>query len=309
MMQQNDNRLPDPLRRIVEARHHDPFEVLGRHVSGSNALVRVLMPRAKTVSLEQAGQTLTRIEGTDLFEGSFPQQEVPARYRLAWEDQFGQRHQQYDPYCFPPQLPEFDIHLFGEGRHRHAYRFLGAHPHQADGIEGVLFAVWAPNAARISVVGDFNQWDGRVNAMRTRGGSGIWELFIPGLVIGALYKFEIRSNRGDISLRTDPYGNCFQPRPDTAGIVVAHNSYAWGDAEWLSARRNTDWQAAPMSIYEVHLGSWQRDAAGEFLNYRELAHRLCDHVMSTGFTHVELLPITEHPLAVSYTHLRAHETS
>ncbi len=150
------------------------------------------------------------------------------------------------------------------------------------------------------MVGDFNQWDGRIHSMRVRGGSGIWELFIPGLETGTLYKFEIRSNAGDISLRTDPYGNSFQMRPETAGIAVADDNFTWNDETWIKERRNTDWLTAPMSIYEVHLGSWQRDEAGNFLNYRDIAHRLCDHVKSTGFTHIELLPITEHPLDGSW---------
>ncbi|MEN8168417.1 MAG: 1,4-alpha-glucan branching enzyme, partial [Pseudomonadota bacterium] len=292
MKQATHDTFPEPLQRLIEARHHDPFEVLGCHTEGNQSLVRVLLPRAKSVILLETSQVLQRIEGTDIFEGRFTDP-IPDCYQLAWEDEFGQRHQHYDPYCFPPQLAEFDLHLFGEGRHRHAYRFLGAHPHQVDGIAGMLFAVWAPNAARVSVVGDFNQWDGRVHPLRVRGGCGIWELFIPGLQLGAIYKFEIRSNAGDTSLRTDPYGNHFQLRPETAGIAIAGDRFTWDDAEWLSTREQTNWQQAPMSTYEVHLGSWQRDEEGNFLNYRELAHRLCEHAKSTGFTHIELLPITE----------------
>lgn len=299
MKQVKQDTLPEPLQRIIEARHHDPFEVLGRHPEDNQTLVRVLLPRAKSVTLLEIGRILQRIEGTDIFEGRFADS-IPDRYQLEWEDEFGQRHQHYDPYCFPLQLAEFDLHLFGEGRHRHAYRFLGAHPHQVEGIEGMLFAVWAPNAARVSVVGDFNQWDGRVHPLRVRGGSGIWELFIPGLQVGAIYKFEIRSQAGDISLRADPYGNSFQLRPETAGIAIAGDTFSWDDAEWLSKREQANWQQAPMSTYEVHLGSWQRDEAGDFLNYRDLAHRLCEHAKLTGFTHIELLPITEHPLDASW---------
>ncbi len=300
MKQVNKLNLPESLRRIIEARHHDPFEVLGRHPDGKTAVIHALLPRAKSVSLAGTNLDLQRIEGTDLFQGRFPLDAVSDRYRLEWQDESGQQHQQHDPYCFPPQLPEFDLHLFGEGRHRHAYRFLGAHLHQADGVEGLLFAVWAPNAARVSVVGDFNQWDGRCYPMRVRGGTGIWELFLPGLGAGTLYKFEIRSNAGDISLRTDPYGNHFQMRPETACIAVADHNFTWQDEAWIKRRRNSNWQTAPMSIYEVHLGSWQRDAAGNFLNYRDIAHRLYDHVLATGFTHIELLPITEHPLDGSW---------
>ncbi|EGW55541.1 glycogen branching protein [Candidatus Endoriftia persephone str. Guaymas] len=289
----------EPLQRIIEARHHDPFEVLGRHLTGKKVEVTVFLPRARKVTLSDIDEPLERIEGTDLFRGKFKATKLPERYQLEWFDEQGARHQQYDPYCFTPQLPDFDLHLFGEGRHRHAYRFLGAHPWQADGIDGVLFSVWAPIAQRVSVVGDFNQWDGRTHSMRVRGSTGIWELFIPGIGSGHFYKFEIRTHSGEISLRSDPYGNAFQLRPESAGIICAE-TYQWQDQGWLESRRSFDWQHQPMSVYEVHLGSWQRDENGDFLNYRELAHRLCDYVQQTGFTHIELLPITEHPLDASW---------
>jgi len=293
--------LPVPLRRIVEARHHDPFEVLGLHTKGGKNLLRVFMPLAEQVTLLEDGLAMRRLEGTDFFELELPEGNPPTHpYKIEWVDKFGATRQTHDPYTFPHQLPEFDIHLFGEGRHRHAYRFFGAHPHTADGIEGVLFALWAPNAARVSVVGDFNQWDGRCHPMRSRGGSGVWELFIPDIGIGTLYKFELRTTQNHISLRSDPYGNHFQVRPENASIVVPHSDYRWNDHAWLSLRKDSDWQQVPMSIYEVHLGSWQRDERGGFLNYRELAHQLCAHVRRMGFTHIELLPVTEHPLDDSW---------
>jgi 1,4-alpha-glucan branching enzyme len=292
--------LPAPLQLIVEARHHDPFSVLGHQVEAGKNLLRVFIPRAEHVALADGQQTLTRIEGSDFFEIELPKGHSGGPFRLEWKDKLGVEHTTHDPYSFPPQLPDFDIHLFNEGKHRHAYRFFGAHRHTAEGVEGVLFAVWAPNAARISVVGDFNQWDGRSHPMRSRGGSGVWELFIPDISNGSLYKFEIRTPHGDISLRTDPYGNYFQTRPETASIVIPNSGYAWDDHPWLSKRKNTDWQQQPMSVYEVHLGSWQRDENGNFLNYRELARRLCEHVKNTGFTHIELLPVTEHPLDLSW---------
>ena len=300
MKQEKTTDLPQSLQRLIEARHHDPFEVLGRHPKGELTLIRALLPRATTVSLAGQDMPFQHIEKTDIFEGYYPSNQVPERYQLEWKDEFQQIHRHYDAYCFPVQLPEFDLHLFGEGRHRHAYRFLGCHPHQADGIDGLLFAVWSPNAERISVVGDFNQWDGRVHAMRVRGGSGIWELFIPGLEAGIIYKFEIRSRSGGVSLRTDPYGNHFQVRPETAAIAVVGGDFAWSDESWIDHRRHRNWQTAPMSIYEVHLGSWQRDATGNFLNYREIAHRLSAYVIPLGFTHVELMPITEHPFDGSW---------
>jgi 1,4-alpha-glucan branching enzyme len=174
--------------------------------------------------------------------------------------------------------------------------------HSADGIEGVLFAVWAPNAGRVSVIGDFNLWDGRCHPMRNLGSSGIWELFIPGLAIGCLYKFEILNRQSnEVLIKTDPYGQQFEFRPKTASIVVNEKGYAWQDHQWMSRRSaSRDWLHEPMSIYEVHLGSWKRDPRGNFLNYRELAVQLIDYVKEMGFTHIELLPVTEHPLDASW---------
>jgi 1,4-alpha-glucan branching enzyme len=292
--------LPDPLLQIAEARHHDPFAVLGRQRERDKTLLRLFMPHAEQVVLADTGQPIPRREGSDFFELKLSDDNLARPYRLEWADKFGNKTITHDPYSFSPQLPDFDIHLFSEGKHRHAYRFFGSHLHNAEGVDGVLFAVWAPNANRVSVVGDFNQWDGRCHPMRSRGGSGVWELFIPDICTGALYKFEVRTSHGDISLRTDPYGNHFQTRPETASIVIPDSDYVWNDHPWLNKRKNTDWQQQPMSVYEVHLGSWQRDENGNFLNYRQLAQRLCEHVKNTGFTHIELLPVTEHPLDGSW---------
>ncbi|OQX35035.1 MAG: 1,4-alpha-glucan branching enzyme, partial [Candidatus Sedimenticola endophacoides] len=200
----------------------------------------------------------------------------------------------------PPQIDDFDLHLFGQGTHWHAYRFLGAHPRRIDGIDGVLFAVWAPNAQRVSVIGDFNHWDGRAHPMRSRGGSGVWELFIPAVTAGSMYRFELRAQDGRVLIKNDPYGNRFQVRPENAGIIADDSLYAWGDQEWMNRREAGDWQRAPLSVYELHLGSWQRDEAGNFLNYREIAHRLGGYLAELGFTHIELLPITEHPFDGSW---------
>jgi len=289
--------LPDSLQRIVDARHHDPYAVLGRHaLNAREDIVRAYLPGATQAAIAVDTQNLPmrRLANTDLFEWVGPRARIPARYRLAWSDTHG-AHDAYDPYCFPAQLTDFDLHLFGEGSHWHAYRFMGAHPHSVDGIAGVLFAVWAPAAERVSVVGDFNAWDGRRHPLRVRGG-GVWEIFIPGVTPGALYKFELRNRHQDyLHLKTDPYGQCFELRPHTASIVSAPSGYAWRDAAWLTARAQADWLHRPLAIYEVHLGSWQRDEHGDFLNYRELARRLVDYVQRLGFTHIELLPITEHP--------------
>jgi 1,4-alpha-glucan branching enzyme len=289
-----------PVARILEARHHDPFEVLGRHVEDDCCVVRVFLPRAKKVCIAGVPVTLTRIEGTDLFEWEGAAQGIPNRYRLRWHDGAGNTFERYDPYCFPAQLDDFDLHLFGEGRHWHAYRFLGAHGHRVEEVQGVRFAVWAPNAERVSVVGDFNDWDGRIHPMRVRGGSGVWELFIPDIGVGGLYKFEIRDCDGSIQVKIDPYARSFQKRPETAAYICGESSFQWRDDAWTKVRAQTDWQHRPMSVYEVHLGSWRKGPEGRFLSYRELAEQLAEYVLEMGFTHIELMPITEHPLDDSW---------
>ncbi len=293
--------LPDGLLRIQQARHHDPFEVLGRHQDGDQALVRAWLPYATEVWLEEAGEPLQRLGDSGFFEWRGAAERVPERYRLRWIDDAGIEWTNWDPYCFPPQIGDFDLHLFGEGRHLHAHRFLGAHRVEVDGVRGVRFGVWAPNAERVSVVGDWNRWDGRCHPLRVRGGSGVWELFVPGLGDHEYYKFELRNRaHGSIHLKADPYARRYEVRPGTASMVTRPSEYAWSDEAWMQARRGGDWLHAPMSAYEVHLGSWQRDEAGQFLNYRALAHRLVDYVKPLGFTHIELLPVTEHPLDASW---------
>ncbi|WP_370590900.1 1,4-alpha-glucan branching protein GlgB [Thiohalobacter sp. COW1] len=289
------------LARIAEARHHDPFAVLGRHGEGEQARVLAYLPGAAAARLVEADAPLQPLDREGFFLWRGAPGSLPAHYRIAWRDAGGQEHLAYDPYCFAPQLGDFDLHLFGEGRHWHAYRFLGAHPHEVDGIHGLRFAVWAPNAERVSVIGDFNRWDGRRHPMRARGGSGVWELFIPDLAPGALYKYEIRNReRGSIHVRTDPYGQAFELRPGTAARALETSGYAWGDGDWMQQRRQADWQAAPMAIYEAHLASWQRSEDGGFLSYETLAERLIPYVVEQGFTHIELLPVTEHPLDASW---------
>jgi 1,4-alpha-glucan branching enzyme len=254
------------------------------------------------VTIAEGERPLQRLGDTSLFEWYGDADAVPDRYRLIWHDDQHREHISHDPYCFPPQLPEMDLHLFGEGKHWHAYRFLGSHVHQIDGVAGVLFAVWAPNAERVSVVGDFNDWDGRRYPMRVRGSTGVWELFIPNIGPGALYKFEIRNrNSGHVFLKSDPYGQRYELRPGTASIVVAEPvAHVWEDGDWMERRAQWDWMHAPISIYEVHLGSWRRGWEGEFLNYRELARQLVTYVTELGFTHIELLPVTEHPYDPSW---------
>ncbi len=295
------SELDGEVRRIVDARHHDPFAVLGRHKEDDRTVVRVHLPGASAVTIAEGGLAMERVPGTDLFEWRGDGSGIPAHHRLIWKDTDHHEHIAHDPYTYGPQLPDFDLHLFAEGRHRHAWRLLGAREHEVEGVAGLLFSVWAPNAERVSVVGDFNRWDGRRHPMRVRLGYGVWELFLPDLAPGVIYKFEIRNrDSGAILLKADPYGQHFEQRPRTASVAPATCSHAWGDAEWLARRAAADWQHEPMSIYEVHLGSWQRGVEGEFLDYRELAHRLVEYVKRLGFSHVELLPVTEHPFDLSW---------
>jgi len=287
------------LQNIQEARHYSPFSVLGRHQSQKNITIRAFLPFAEHACIQPGKFTMKRRPESDFFEWQGAPHDIPTHYQIEWVDETGNTHCDYDPYCFAPQLKDFDLHLFAEGKHWHAYRFLGAHLHEVDNINGVLFAVWAPNAERVSVVGDFNRWDGRSHPMHVHP-SGVWELFIPGLQVGTLYKFEIRARNSDILLKTDPYGRQFEVRPDTASIVLDDANYDWQDADWVEQREKNDWLHAPMSVYEVHLGSWQRAPVDGFLNYRELAKKLVDYVKEMGFSHIELLPITEHPFDGSW---------
>jgi 1,4-alpha-glucan branching enzyme len=296
-----ETRLNDELIRIAEARHHDPFSVLGRHPCAAGVVVRAYIPHATEVSIAEGNLPLARIPGSDFFEWQGSGKNLPEHYRLIWRDTWHHDHIAHDPYTYLPQLTDFDLHLFGEGRHSHAYNFLGANEHEIDGVAGILFAVWAPNAERVSVLGDFNHWDGRRHPMRVRPGSGVWELFIPDIAPGIFYRFEIRNrNSGEVLTKSDPYGRRFEMRPGNASIVSPRSTYVWQDAAWMERRAAADWQHAPMSTYEVHLGSWQRGYEGEFLNYRELARQLVEYVNRMGFTHIELLPVTEHPFDQSW---------
>ncbi len=290
---------PD-LKKITQARHHDPFQVLGKHHYQDQDIIRFHCPQAKAVYLARHQHPpFQRIDDTDIFiwQGKLESSQLP--YRIQWQDYHNQIHEIYDPYSFPPQLNDFDLHLFAQGKHLHIYRFLGAHPHMVDHIKGILFAVWVPNVERVSVVGDFNDWDGRRHPMRIRGGSGVWELFIPELAMDTLYKFEIRSPAGEVFLKSDPYAQAFEMRPNTASKIIADSDYQWQDTHWRQQRQQQAYSQQAISIYELHIGSWQIPENGK-VNYRQLATKLVDYVREMGFTHIELLPITEYPLDESW---------
>jgi 1,4-alpha-glucan branching enzyme len=298
----------DQLNRILYAYYHDPFEVLGPHVvkvKGAQLVaIRAFLPfaeKAWAVTGVGTKRPFERIEGTDFFEAQFPRMsEIPA-YEIRTQDKDGITRQAPDPYSFLPVLGELDLLLFNEGNHLRTYDKLGAHVIEHGGVRGVVFAVWAPNAARVSVIGDFNGWDGRRHQMRERGSSGIWELFIPGLGEGTIYKYEVKTKSDTLIQKTDPQGFFAERRPKTASIVWDIDKHTWGDGEWLAKRAKGDLLHEPLAIYEVHLGSWMRvPETNGYLSYRDLAHRLADYVKQQGYTHVELLPITEHPLDASW---------
>jgi 1,4-alpha-glucan branching enzyme len=288
------------LRRIAEGRHHDPHAVLGIHERGGQAHVLLYIPSARDVRLDGRFDA-ARIGDSDFFAWSGPPGELSRPYRVSWTDSDGALLEQADPYAFLPTIDPREVESYSQGLHRAAWRFLGAHVLTVSEVTGVRFAVWAPDAERVSVVGPFCKWDGRRYPMRVLGSSGVWEVFIPGLGAGELYKFEIRNRHtGAIFLKSDPCARAAELRPATASVVTAPSSFAWSDAEWLERRAECDWLHAPMSIYEVHLGSWRRREDGGFLSYREIADQLAPYARRLGFTHIELLPIAEHPLDDSW---------
>jgi 1,4-alpha-glucan branching enzyme len=282
---------------------HDPYSLLGRHPDGEQEVVRAFMPSAEAVELDGVGP-MSRIPNTDIFEIHLdPQQAaaLPQHHRLNWQEKAdGQRCSAISPYSFAPLLADLDLHLFSEGRHHHIYRLFGAHCIEVDGISGVRFAVWAPAVRRASVVGDFNGWNGLRHPMRSRGASGVWEIFVPGLTAGDLYKFEFISRNGHPVLKADPYGQQMMLRPETASRIAAPSSHAWQDGQWLARRVEWRWMEQPMSIYELHPGSWRLHEDGGYLNFRELADQLIPYVTDLGYTHIELMPVMEHPLDESW---------
>jgi 1,4-alpha-glucan branching enzyme len=247
--------------------------------------------------------SMRRIHPSGIFEARFPDAREPFDYRLRLTYPGGYRTEVDDPYRYGRVISDYDLYLFGEGKHTRIYDRLGAHPMRLGDAEGVHFAVWAPNAERVSVVGDFNGWDGRIHPMRLLGMSGVWEIFIPGVSVGQRYKFELRTrHRGELLLKTDPYGFAFEVPPLSASVVATSN-YQWGDADWFEIRsREHNWFNRPVAIYEVHLGSWARvpEENNRYLTYREIAERLVPYVKEMGYTHIELLPVAEHPFSGSW---------
>jgi 1,4-alpha-glucan branching enzyme len=308
------------LEVIARGEHFDPFAVLGPHwterVGKKLLAIRVVHPNAAEVTVlwgkKAEAYRAVRIHPDGVFEAQIPasaagksQTEAVAAgaYRLQFRFSDGYVFETYDPYAFPPVLTEYDLYLSGEGTHYQKYEKLGAHVREVAGVRGVHFGVWAPNARRVSVVGNFNIWDGRVHPMRHRGSSGIWEIFIPGMGEGELYKFEILSSAGKlVGLKTDPYGFAGEMRPNNASVVCTIDGYKWKDTAWMESRSLRDWLHSPMTIYELHAGSWRRKPEEEnrWLTYRELADELLPYVKRMGFTHIELLPIMEHPLDASW---------
>ena len=302
----------DQIRRLVEGRTENPFELLGPHEvveTGRRALaVRAFLPHsAQAWVLDQAHteapRPMRRIHPAGLFEAICPlvENEGSKRYLLQFADQHGQRATMHDPYAFPHLLSEYDLHLLNEGTHWRSYHKLGAQLRTIDGVEGVNFAVWAPNSAAVSVIGDFNQWDARRHPMRKHIPSGFWELFVPGLGEGTIYKYSIK-NGDAVFEKSDPYGFAAELPPRTASKVADLERYRWHDDKWLVQRPQVNAFDAPQSFYEVHLGSWRRpgDDPTRWLTYRELAHDLVDYAKQMGFTHLELLPVSEHPFSGSW---------
>ncbi len=294
----------DALNSLIKGEHGTPFDLLGAHnVDAEQVSIRAFYPYAKKAWVIHGDQRteMKRIHESGFFEITIPGQHDSIHYKYEIAPYEGDTQTFADPYSFLPRLTDYDEYLFSQGRHLDIYEKFGAHICEIDGVKGVSFAVWAPNAQRVSVIGDFNGWDARIYPMLLHVESGIWELFIPGLKAGAVYRYDIRSRvNGYVVQKTDPYGFYTERRPQNASVVADIQQYEWGDAEWISERREKNTLSTPMSMYEVHLGSWRHDADDEWLDYRELAHQLVAYALKMGYTHLELLPITEHPLDASW---------
>ena len=294
----------EEISRIINSEVADPFSILGMHkISNKELVVRLFNPNVKEAVLTSKSLKqdikLTKIHEHGLFEEVIPGKEV-FEYDFILKYYEGGEYRTKDPYSFLPVLTEYDLHLFNEGNNHRVYEKMGSSVVKHGGVDGVHFAVWAPEAKRVSVVGSFNNWDGRVHQMRTLGASGVWEIFIPGLHEGDIYRFEIKTKNNNIMLKSDPYAYYSEIRPANASVVYNVDKYKWNDSEWMNKRKQTNWLERPMSTYEVHLGSWMRKEENKFLTYEELADKLVTYVAENNFTHVELMPVSEHPLDESW---------
>jgi 1,4-alpha-glucan branching enzyme len=289
------------IESLLRASLHDPFALLGLHRDGKKWVIRVYEPLATQISLlsKDGASPLRQTHAGGLFEwrGTVEPQRP---YRLQIYEGTESR-ELYDPYQFPSHLSEQDLHLFTEGSLHQGYRMLGSHAVEIDGVKGVRFAVWAPNAERVSVVGEFNRWDGRLHLMRSHGQSGVWEIFIPEVAQHALYRYEIRCrDTGHILTKTDPYAQGYELRPGTAALAAPAYQHQWKDDAWMQQRAEWDWLHSAINIYEVHPGSWKRHPDGRFYSYNEMALDLVSYVKNMGYTHIELMPVSEHPLDESW---------
>ncbi len=309
---------PESIGALVSGCHERPFEILGPHAEkqrrGETVSVRAYLPNAEGAwvidpSHEKKRVEMTRIHPGGLYEATCPtlisrgaNGDKRFDYLIETQEPGGMTSKTRDPYSFPHFLSDFDIYLLGEGTHWSSYEKLGAHLRTVDGVTGVNFAVWAPNARGVSVVGNFNKWDGRRHQLQKRIPSGFWEIFIPEIGEGEVYKFQIKQADGVITERSDPYGFYAEVPPCTASVVADLSKYTWQDAKWLENRKDYDWQHKPFSVYEVHLGSWRRpgDEPQKWLSYRDTAIQLVEYVKEMGYTHIELMPVAEHPLTASW---------
>jgi len=297
----HDDRLLDKtaVGALIEGREADPFALLGPHETTSGTVIRAVLPGASSATVvDLQGKTLATFRRTHpngLFEATLPAR-VPYRLRIDWQ---GVMQETEDPYAFPPLLGQLDVYLLAEGRHWRMGACLGAQPMEVDGVAGVRFAVWAPNARRVSLIGNFNAWDGRRHPMRLRIECGVWEIFIPGLSIGELYKYEILGADGTLVAHADPVARAAEVPPATGSMVASPAPFAWSDEDWQAARPQRR-DAAPLAIYEVHAASWRRHTDGRSLSWHELADQLIPYARDLGFTHIELMPVMLHPFGGSW---------
>jgi len=287
--------------RLCLGEHTDPHAVLGAHPIGEDVVIRAFHPDAAKAYcvLDGALIALARVDARGLFATRLRKKRLPLVYEVRFEFADGNAWQRVDPYRFSPTLGDEDVYYIGEGTHRRLWAVLGAHGRNIDGVDGTSFAVWAPSAVRVSVVGDFCGWDGRLLPMRCMGASGVFELFVPGVGVGARYKYEIKTGAGELRIKSDPMAFQSEVPPANASVVAA-TVHTWNDAAWIDRRRATDPLRAPMAIYEVHLGSWRKRPDGASFSYREIVEPLLDHVTRLGFTHVQLMGIAEHPFEGSW---------